>query len=71
MSADREYRQVLASAPDLAVQAAAELGLGQVAYCRKRFSDAQAHFERARELYTTLGLPAEAAAAQAYPSGQK
>jgi tetratricopeptide (TPR) repeat protein len=64
-SADREYRQVLAGAPDLAAKAAAELGLGQVAYARKHFSDAQAHFERARELYTTLGLPAEAEDARA------
>jgi tetratricopeptide (TPR) repeat protein len=58
--ADREYRQVLTGTPDPATQAAAELGLGQVAYFRKRFSDAQAHFERARALYTTLGLLAEA-----------
>jgi tetratricopeptide (TPR) repeat protein len=70
--ADREYRQVLAGAPDHAAQAAAELGLGQVSYFRKRFDDARAHFERARELYVTLGLPAEAedaraAAARAQP----
>lgn len=70
--ADREYRQILAGAPDPAAQAAAELGLGQVAYFRKRFGDARAHFERARELYVILGLPAEAedvraAAARAQP----
>jgi hypothetical protein len=63
--ADREYRQVLASTPDHAAQAAAELGLGQVAYFRKLFVDARAHFERARQLYTTLGLPAEAEDARA------
>jgi tetratricopeptide (TPR) repeat protein len=63
--ADREYRQVLAGAPAPAAQAAAELGLGQVAYCHKLFSDARAHFERARELYTSLGLPAEAEEARA------
>ncbi|MFY9823691.1 MAG: tetratricopeptide repeat protein [Thermoanaerobaculia bacterium] len=63
--ADREYRQVLAGAPDAAAQAAAELGLGQAAYSRKLFSDARAHFERAHELYTTLDLPAEAEAARA------
>jgi hypothetical protein len=63
--ADREYRQVLAGAPAPDAQAAAELGLGQVAYCRKLFGDARAHFERARGLYAKLGLPAEAAAARA------
>jgi tetratricopeptide (TPR) repeat protein len=63
--AGREYRQVLAGAPAPAAQAAAELGLGYVAYFQKRFSDTQAHFERARELYTALGLPAEAEAARA------
>jgi hypothetical protein len=63
--ADREYRQVLAGAPDPAAQAAAELGLGQVAYLRKLFDDARAHFERAHQLYTTLGLPAEAEDARA------
>ena len=63
--ADREYRQVLAGAPDSAAQAAAELGLGYVAYFDKFFSDARAHFERARELYATLGLPVEAEDARA------
>jgi hypothetical protein len=63
--ADREYRQVLGGAPDPATQAAAELGLGQVTYLRKLFGDARAHFERARDLYATLGLPAEAEAARA------
>jgi hypothetical protein len=63
--ADREYRQVLAGTPDSAAQAAAELGLGHVAYFLNRFDDARAHFERARKLYVTLGLPAEAAEAQA------
>jgi hypothetical protein len=58
--AGREYRQVLEGSPDPAVRAAAELGLGFVAYFRKRFSDAQAHFERAREIYATAGLPVEA-----------
>lgn len=63
--ADREYRQVLAGAPDPAAQAAAELGLGQVGSFRKLFGDARAHFERARALYTTIGLPAEAEDARA------
>jgi hypothetical protein len=36
-----------------------------VAYFRKLFGDARAHFERARELYTSLGLPAEAEDARA------
>lgn len=64
-SAEREYRRVLASTPGSAAQAAAELGLGQVFYVRKRFDDARAHFERARDLYAKLGLPAEAEKARA------
>jgi hypothetical protein len=63
--ADREYRRVLAGAPGPAAQAAAEIGLGQVDYSRKRLRDARAHFERAREPYTALGLPAEAEEARA------
>jgi hypothetical protein len=59
-SAEREYRRVLAGTPGSAAQAAAELGLGQVAYIRKLFDDARAHFERARDLYAKLGLSAEA-----------
>ena len=52
-------------APDSAAQAAAESGLGRVEYCRKRFADARAHFERARSLYSTLDLTEEAEAARA------
>jgi hypothetical protein len=63
--ADREYRQVLAGAPAPAAQAAAELGLGYVAYFRKLFSDARAHFERARDLFVALGLREEAEGARA------
>lgn len=63
--ADREYRQVLEGAPGPIVQAAAELGLGYVAYFRKRFADAQAHFGRAHERYAALGLLAEAETARA------
>lgn len=63
--ADREYRQVLAGDPHSGARAAAELGLGQVACFRKLFSDARAHFERAQELYTSLGLPEEAEEARA------
>jgi tetratricopeptide (TPR) repeat protein len=63
--ADREYRQVLAGAADPAARAAAELGLGRVSFIRKLFDDARAHFERARELYTKLGLAAEAEEARA------
>jgi tetratricopeptide (TPR) repeat protein len=58
--ADREYRLVLTGAPDSAAQAAAELGLGYVSYFRKLFGEARAHFERSRDLYAKLGLPAEA-----------
>lgn len=60
----REYRQVLADSPHSAARAAAEIGLGQVAYSSKLFADARAHFERARELYTSLGLPSEAETAR-------
>jgi hypothetical protein len=63
--AEREYRRVLAGPPGSAAQAAAELGLGQAFYVRKLFDDARAHFERARELYINLGLPAEAEKARA------
>jgi hypothetical protein len=71
--ADREYRQALAGAPDPAVQAAAELGRGYVAYFRRRFDDAGAHFEHARELYLAADLAmaaedARAAAARAHGS---
>ena len=63
--ADREYRQVLAGAPAPAARAAAELGLGHVSYFRKLYDDALAHFQHARGLYITLGLPAEAEDARA------
>lgn len=63
--AEREYRQVLASAPVPSAQAAAELGLGQAAYFRKSFDDARAHFKRACDLYTKLGLSIEAEDARA------
>lgn len=63
--ADREYRRALAGAPAPAAQAAAELGLGYVAGFDKRFGDAEAHFERAGEIYAGLGLPAEAEDARA------
>lgn len=63
--ARREYRKALAGVPDPAAQAAAELGLGYVAYLRKRFAEAEAHFEHARKAYAALGLPAEAEEAQA------
>lgn len=62
--AEREYRQVVAGA-NSAARAAAEFGLGQAAYFRRQFDDARAHFERARELYTALGLSAEAEEARA------
>jgi hypothetical protein len=68
--ADQEYRHVMAAAASgSAAQAAAEFGLGQVDYCRKRFDDARAHFERARSLYVTLELPEEAEAARAAGEG--
>lgn len=63
--ADREYRQVLVTASDSAAGAAAEVGLGQVSYFRNLFDDAKAHFERAGELYVSLGMPAEAEDARA------
>lgn len=63
--ADREYRQVLAGSPDSAARAAAESGLGQVAYFRRLFDEARGHFERAHALYASLGLPVEAEEARA------
>jgi tetratricopeptide (TPR) repeat protein len=63
--AEREYRQVLADAPDPAAQAAAEVGLGCVAYFRKRYHDSQEHFECAQEIYNSLGLTEEAEDARA------
>lgn len=63
--AERQYRKVLDGAPDRAPQAAAELGLGQVTYLRTLYGDARSHFERARELYSALGLVVEAEAARA------
>lgn len=63
--ADREYRQVQADAPSPTVRAAAELGLGRVAYLRKLFADARAHFECAGDLYAELGLSSEAEDARA------
>ena len=62
--AEREYRQALKGASPAAC-AAAEFGLGQAAYFRRNFGDARAHFERAQEIYTSLGLPAEAESARA------
>jgi hypothetical protein len=67
--AEREYRQVLAGGPPPVVQAAAELGLGDATGLRKRFREARDHFERAQEIYTTLGLPAEAAEARDAAAG--
>ncbi|HET9227302.1 MAG TPA: tetratricopeptide repeat protein [Thermoanaerobaculia bacterium] len=63
--AEREYRQVLVGAPDSAAGATAELGLGQVSFLRNRFDEARSHFERATELYASLGLSAEAEDARA------
>jgi tetratricopeptide (TPR) repeat protein len=60
MLAESEYRQALAGASDPVARAAAEFGLGQVAYCRKLFSEARAHFERSQKLYASVGLLAEA-----------
>jgi hypothetical protein len=76
--AKREYEQALAAAPDPAARAAAELGLGYAAYFRHAWNVAQAHFERAHELYASLGFPAEAddaatgaARARGYGSGSR
>jgi hypothetical protein len=63
--ADREYRRVLEGDPDPAARAAAELGLGYSAYCRKLFDEAQKYLESARKRYSGLGLPDEAEAARA------
>ncbi|HEV3460099.1 MAG TPA: tetratricopeptide repeat protein, partial [Thermoanaerobaculia bacterium] len=63
--AERQYRRVLDHTPERTTQAAAELGLGQVTYLRTLYDDARSHFERARDLYSALGLVAEAEAARA------
>jgi len=63
--AERQYRKVLEGAPDLAERAAAELGLGQVTYLSTLYGDSRSHFQRASELYTALGLAAEAEEARA------
>jgi hypothetical protein len=63
--AEREYRKVVAEASASPAEPAAELGLGQSAYRRKSFDEAEAHFLRAHALYAALDLAAEAAEAQA------
>jgi tetratricopeptide (TPR) repeat protein len=62
--AGREYGKVLAGAPDCAMRAEAELGLGYASYFRKRYDDARGHFECARDLYVTLGMSEEAESAR-------
>lgn len=65
--AEREYRLALKGTSP-AARAAAEFGLGQAAYFRRDFwgaVGARAHFERAQEIYTSLGLLAEAENARA------
>jgi hypothetical protein len=52
------------SQQDDAARAAAEYGLGMVAYTRKRFADAAAHFRNAETLYVALNLPAETEASR-------
>ncbi len=62
--AARTYQEALDGNPGTAVQAAAEFGLGRVEYTRMSFEHAECHFRKARELYASLGLKEEAAAAK-------
>jgi hypothetical protein len=65
--AAREYRRVLdrKPAPAAATAAAAEFGLGRAAFALSSFAEARGHFERARELFASLDLLAEACDAKA------
>lgn len=63
--AAREYERVLLALPEEAVRAAAESGLGQADYQRKRFREARERFERAAKIYASLGLEELAAEARA------
>lgn len=58
--AEREYRRLLAASRDPLATAAAELGLGWVAYARQSDAEAQAHFATAQKLYASRGLTREA-----------
>lgn len=58
--AEREYRRLLAAPRDPLATAAAELGLGWVAYARQSDAEAQTHFAAARKLYAGQGLTREA-----------
>ncbi len=55
------YRRAAGHAESEAERAAAESGLGHVAYSWRRFGDAWRHFQRAEEHYRNAGLRSEAA----------
>jgi len=61
-SAELLYLQAIAES-DAAGQAAATFGLGRISYSRRRFREAAAQFNRARELYAGLKLKEEEVAA--------
>jgi hypothetical protein len=58
--AARTYQDVLDKAPSLAIQAAAEMGLGKIEYARRHLERAACHFRKARDLYRSLGLKEDA-----------
>lgn len=62
--AARLYQGVLDGNPGAAVAAAAEFGLGRIEYARRSFEHAEYHFRKARDLFSSLGLKEEAAAAE-------
>jgi hypothetical protein len=62
--AARTYQDVLDKAPGPAVQAAAEMGLGKIEHARRNLERAACHFRKARDLYLSLKLKEEAAAAE-------
>src|SRR5215203_509200 len=61
--AARTYQEVLDGTSGLAIQASAELGLGRIEHIRRSSERAACHFRKARDLYLSVGLKEEAAAA--------
>lgn len=62
--AARGYQNARDGSSDRAVQAGAELGLGEVERARRNGEAALAHFRRARDLYAELALDEERAVAE-------
>lgn len=62
--AEAVYEQVLGRQPEIAVQAAAELGIGKAADARGKTAEALNHFRLARDFYSRAGLHEESVLAQ-------